>query len=79
MPASGEAIWGDNYVALRTDMSDREILDRLSAALADPEGLRRMADRMHDKIHRYHSLEAFVPAVNEILWEIHADTSADTS
>jgi VIT1/CCC1 family predicted Fe2+/Mn2+ transporter len=75
MPSSGESIWGDNYIALRTDMSDREILGRLSAALADPEGLRRMADRMYDKIHRYHSLNAFVPAVNEILREIHADTS----
>ena len=77
MPASGEAVWGDNYVALRTDMSDREILDRLSAALADPEGLRRMADTMYEKIHRDYSLDAFVPAVNEILREIHADTGPE--
>ncbi len=75
MPASGESIWGGNYVALRNEMSDREILERLSAALADPERLRSVADSMYDKIHRYHSLDAFVPAVNEILREIYADTS----
>jgi hypothetical protein len=70
MPSMGESLWDGNYVALRTDMPDQEILERLAAALADAKELSRMAGTMYNKIHGCHSLAAFVPAVKKILLEI---------
>ena len=73
MAAQGRHIWKQNYVQLEEDMSDLEILDRLSAALKDKDSLQRKKEFMGQVVRQEYSLDRYVERLTAVLNEIDAN------
>lgn len=71
MPAQGRNIWKQNYVQLEEDMSDLEILGRLTAALQDKDSLRHKRDLMGKLVRQEYSLDRYVERLKAVLKAIH--------
>jgi hypothetical protein len=70
MATQGRPIWKQNYVQLEEDMSDVEILDRLSAALKDKDSLQRKRALMGQVVPQEYSLDRYVERLTAVLNEI---------
>ena len=57
MNEQGKAIFGDNYIHIDGEMSDRQILRTIGEAVADRGRLQTIADRMYSVIHQNFKLE----------------------
>ena len=66
MPEDGKSIWGENYLALTEDMSDREILTAIRSALSDKQQLTKWSQTMLEKMDAY-KLSAFAEHIHEII------------
>lgn len=73
MATQGKPIWQDNYVQLGPEMSDREIMDRLSAALEDKELLRHKSAVMGELVRREYSLDRYVERLAAVLQDVARD------
>jgi ribosomal protein L36 len=60
MNEQGRAIFGDNYIHIDDSMTDNQILNVVTEALADRRRLQRYVDHMHSVIHTN-----YTPAENE--------------
>jgi hypothetical protein len=76
MATQGQHIWKQNYVQLEEDMSDLEILDRLSAALKDKDSLQRKRELMGQVVRQEYSLERYVERLTAVLNEIDASPAS---
>ncbi len=72
MPTQGRHIWKEHYVQLEEDMSDVEILGRLTAALKDRDSLQRNRQVMGQVIRQEYSLDRYVERLTAVLNEIDA-------
>jgi hypothetical protein len=72
MATQGRPIWKQNYVQLEEDMSDLEIIDRLSAALKDKDSLQRKSAYMGQVVRQEYSLDRYVERLTAVLNEIDA-------
>jgi hypothetical protein len=72
MATQGRHIWKQNYVQLEEDMSDLEILGRLTAALKDKNSLQRKREFMGQVIRQEYSLDRYVERLTAVLKEIDA-------
>src|SRR5215469_14320307 len=72
MAAQGRQIWKEHYVQLEEDMSDLEILDRLTAALKDKKSLRHKSEVMGEVIRQEYSLDRYIERLTAVLQEISA-------
>ncbi|HKD80560.1 MAG TPA: hypothetical protein VKH81_12760 [Candidatus Angelobacter sp.] len=73
MATQGLSIWKENYLRLEEDMSDQEILGRLSAALQDKELLRRQSSAMQELVCREYSLDRYVDRLMAVMCDVAAD------
>jgi hypothetical protein len=71
MATQGRRIWTENYVQLEEDMSDLEILGRLTAALQDKDSLRHKRDLMGKVVRQEYSLDRYVERLTAVLKEIN--------
>lgn len=71
MATQGRRIWTENYVQLEEDMSDLEILGRLTAALQDKDSLRHKRDLMGKVVRQEYSLDRYVERLTAVLKAIH--------
>lgn len=74
MAAQGRNIWKENYVQLEEDMSDMEIVDRLTAALKDKDSLQHKRDFMGQVVRQEYSLDRYVERLTAVLKEITANS-----
>jgi glycosyltransferase involved in cell wall biosynthesis len=72
MATQGQHIWKQNYVQLEEDMSDVEILDRLTAALKDKDSLQRKREVMGQVVRQEYSLDRYIERLTSVLKEINA-------
>ena len=72
MPTQGQPIWKEHYVRLEEDMSDAEILGRLTAALKDRDSLQRKREVMGQVVRQEYSLDRYVERLTAVLKEINA-------
>lgn len=72
MATQGQGIWKEHYVQLEEDMSDLEILGRLTAALKDRDSLRRKREVMGQIVRHEYSLGRYVERLTTVLNEIDA-------
>jgi|SRR5215469_5429766 len=70
MAKQGRPIWKEHYVQLEEDMSDLEILGRLTAALKDKEWLRQKSEVMGQIIRQEYSLDRYIERLTAVLQEI---------
>lgn len=70
MATQGRSIWKEHYVQLEEDMSDLEILGRLTAALKDRASLRHKSEIMRQVVQREYSLDRYIQRLTEVLQEI---------
>src|SRR5262249_52778709 len=63
IPEHGRALFGENFIELGMEQSDREILATLKAHLADKDRLRAMADTVHQCVMFEWSTDAFADRV----------------
>jgi hypothetical protein len=66
MPDEGRLIFGSDFLELRHDQSDGQILDSLRSMLADKQRLTAMADAAHARVIRDHSTDAFAARLVEM-------------
>ena len=71
MPTQGQHIWKEHYVQLEEDMSDAEILGRLTAALKDRDSLQRKREVMGQLVRQEYSLDRYVERLTAVLKEIN--------
>ena len=71
MATQGRRIWAENYVQLEEDMSDLEILGRLTNALKDKNSLQRKRDFMCKVVRQEYSLDRYVERLAAVLKEIN--------
>ena len=71
MATQGRQIWAENYVQLEEDMSDLEILARLTAALKNKDSLQRKRDVMCKVVRQEYSLDRYVERLTAVLKEIN--------
>lgn len=71
MATQGRRIWAENYVQLEEDMSDLEILCRLTSALQDKDSLQRKRDVMCKVIRQEYSLDRYIERLTAVLEEIN--------
>lgn len=72
MAAQGRPIWKEHYVQLEEDMSNLEILGRLTAALKDKGSLRREGELMRQVVRQEYSLDRYIERLTAVLQEICA-------
>ncbi|SRR6266567_114919 len=72
MAAQGRPIWKEHYVQLEEDMSDLEILGRLTAALKDKDSLRRKGELMRQVVRQEYSLDRYIERFTAVLQDICA-------
>ena len=72
MANQGRHIWREHYVQLEEDMSDLEILGRLTAALKDKDSLQRKREFMGQVVRQEYSLDRYVERLTAVLKEIDA-------
>ena len=72
MATQGQPIWKEHYVRLEEDMSDVEILGRLTAALKDRDSLQRKRQVMGQVVRQEYSLDRYVERLTAVLKEIDA-------
>lgn len=75
MATQGRRIWAENYVQLEEDMSDLEILRRLTAALQDKDSLQHKRDVMCKVIRQEYSLDRYIERLTAVLQEISASSA----
>jgi len=72
MATQGQPIWKEHYVQLEEDMSDLEILGRLTAALKDKDSLQRKREFMGEVVRQEYSLDRYIERFTAVLQEICA-------
>ena len=75
MAAQGRDIWKEHYVQLEEDMSDLEILARLTAALKDNDSLRYKSEVMRQLVGQHYSLDRYVDRLTAVLLEIGSNSA----
>jgi len=76
MATQGRRIWEENYVQLEEDMSDLEIMARLTAALKDKDSLQRKRDVICKVIRQEYSLDRYVERLKAVLNGINESSPA---
>lgn len=66
MPEDGREIWENNFVEIRNEMSDDDIIERIKESLKDKEELLRKIEIMKLKIENY-SLDKFSSKLYDLL------------
>ena len=79
MAAQGRQIWKEHYVQLEEDMSDLEILGRLTAALKDKDSLRYKREVMGKFVRQEYSLDRYIERLRSVLQEIGAGCDGNRS
>jgi len=73
MPEEGRVIFGDDFLELRPEQSDDEIVVTFRNCLADKERLQVRARAAHEQVMREHSTEAFASRLLAQLRQIVVD------
>ena len=70
MPNQGKKIWKNNYIDLNNNMSDKEIIDKLSVYLNNKDKLVKIMDEMYKKVSSNYTYSNFTDKLKLICKDI---------
>jgi len=75
MPDEGKAIFWNDFIELKNEMADEEIMRNLRGHLASKDPLLALTDAAHRRVIGHHSTDAFADRLLNVLRQISAKTN----